>query len=89
MPVLEAAKIDMLEGVVQELEPAGHYTYVRVGEPGDWAVVMGRLDVGLGEAITLRVQGSKDDFHSRRLGRDFERLFFASIPKRLNPKEAT
>lgn len=86
MPAIEAAEIDMLEGRVRELESAGHYTYLRIGDPGDWAVVMGKVDVSLGDAISLRVQGSQDDFHSRRLGRDFERLFFASVA---NPKAAT
>lgn len=86
MPAMRAAEIDRLEGEVRELAPAGHYTYLRVGEPGDWAVVMGHVDVSLGDAISLRVQGSQDDFHSRRLGRDFERLFFASVA---TPKAAT
>ena len=86
MPAIRAAEIDVLEGEVREVAAAGHYTYLRVGEPGDWAVVMGKVDVSLGEAISLRVQGSQDDFHSRRLGRDFERLFFASLA---TPKAAT
>ena len=85
MPAIDAAQIEVLEGVVHELQPAGHYTYVRIGAPGaegDWAVVMGRLDAEPGEALTLRVDGSKTDFHSRRLDRDFEQLFFARAPKR-------
>ncbi len=86
MPAIRAAVIERLEGEVRELAPAGHYTYLRVGEPGDWAVVMGHVEVSLGDAISLRVQGSQDDFHSRRLGRDFERLYFASVAP---PKAAT
>lgn len=86
MPAMRAAEVDLLEGEVREVAPAGHYTYLRVGEPGDWAVVMGHIDVSLGDAVSLRVQGSQDDFHSRRLDRDFTRLFFASVA---TPKAAT
>lgn len=83
MPSIEPTEVKTLGGVVHEIESVGHYTYVRVGAPGtegDWAVVMGTLDTAAGEAITLSVQGSQTDFHSRRLDRDFDRLFFASVP---------
>ncbi len=83
MPSIEPADVTTLAGVVHELQPAGHYTYVRVGAPhdaGDWAVVLGAINATPGEAITLSVQGSQTDFHSRRLDRDFGRLFFASVP---------
>lgn len=83
MPSIEPTEVDTLDGVVHEIQSVGHYTYVRVGPAGtdgDWAVVMGVLDTAPGDAITLSVQGSQDDFHSRRLDRDFERLFFASVP---------
>jgi len=83
MPSINAADVDTLRGVVQEIRSAGHYTYVRVGAagtPGDWAVVMGALDTTPGESITLNVQGSQSDFHSRRLDRDFEQLLFATVP---------
>lgn len=85
MPAVGPADRDQLVGEVRELTPAGHYTYLRVGEadtPGDWAVVMGPVDVPVGGAIELRVQGSVDDFHSRQLDRDFDRLFFASVATR-------
>lgn len=85
MPSIEPTEVEMLGGVVHEVLSAEHYTYVRVGAPGtdgDWAVVMGALDAVTGEAITLSVQGSQHHFHSRRLDRDFERLFFASVPSR-------
>jgi len=85
MPSLDPTDINTLGGVVHELQSAGHYTYVRVGAPGtdgDWAVVLGALETSLGAAITLSVQGSQTDFHSRRLDRDFEQLFFASVPSR-------
>lgn len=81
MPAIETSPVDTLEGVVAELAPAGHYTYLRVGEPGDWAVVMGKIDLRLGDTVSLTVQGHKADFHSRRLDRSFETLFFASVPK--------
>lgn len=83
MPSIEPTEVDTLGGVVHEVQSVGHYTYVRVGAPGtdgDWAVVMGALDTAPGDAITLSVQGSQHNFHSRRLDRDFERLFFASVP---------
>jgi hypothetical protein len=85
MPSIEPTEVQVLGGVVHEVLPAAHYTYVRIGAPGtdgDWAVVMGTLDAVTGQAITLSVQGSQHDFHSRRLDRDFERLFFASVPSR-------
>ncbi|MBV1856931.1 MAG: hypothetical protein KUG77_00875 [Nannocystaceae bacterium] len=85
MPPVDKAEIEALRGEIVELAPAGHYTYLRVGDPGDWAVVLGQLDVELGDSIDLRVQGSKDDFHSHRLGRDFERLFFASVATASTP----
>ena len=69
MPAMVRADVASLDGVVGEVLQAGHYTYVRVGD--DWAVVMGQLDTRPGEAISLRVQGSQTDFHSRRLDRDF------------------
>ena len=83
MPSMNPTDVETLAGVVHEVLWAEHYTYVRVGAAGtdgDWAVVMGTLDATTGEAITLSVQGSQRDFHSRRLNRDFERLFFASVP---------
>lgn len=83
MPSIEETRVETLGGVVQEVQSAGHYTYVRIGAPGsegDWAVVMGALDTAPGEVLTLSVQGSQHDFHSRRLDRDFEQLFFASVP---------
>ncbi len=83
MPSIEPTEVKTLGGVVHEIESVGQYTYVRVGAPGtqgDWAVVMGTLDTTAGEAITLSVQGSQTHFHSRRLDRDFDRLFFASVP---------
>ena len=79
MPAMARTDVASLDGVVGEVLAAGHYTYLRVGN--DWAVVMGPLDAAPGEPISLRVQGSQTDFHSRRLDRDFERLFFASVPK--------
>ena len=78
-PEMARTDVESLEGVVAEVLLAGHYTYVRVGDA--WAVVMGSLDASPGEAIHLQVQGSQRDFHSRRLDRDFERLYFASVPK--------
>ena len=76
MPAMEVSDVEELEGAVTERLDAGHYTYVRVGE--DWAVVFGRLEAKAGDPIALRVQGIKNDFHSRKLGRDFERLYFAT-----------
>ncbi len=75
-PAMEATEVQSLHGVVREVLAAGHYTYVRVDT--QWAVVFGEVSAVPGHEITLRVQGSQDDFHSRRLDRDFERLFFAS-----------
>ncbi len=83
MPSFEETDVATLCGVVHERRTVGPYTYIRVGAPatnGDWAVVMGPLGAEQGETITLSVHGSQANFHSRRLDRDFERLFFASVP---------
>ena len=77
---MQDSEIVRLEGSVREVMPAGHYTYLRVED--DWAVVMGALEVKAGDPIHLRVQGTQRDFHSRRLDRSFERLFFASVDER-------
>lgn len=85
MPTLQPTDVDVLNGVVHEVQSVGHYTYVRLGDPqheGDWAVVMGSLDAAPGDTLTVSVLGSQTNFHSRRLDRDFEQLFFASVPSR-------
>lgn len=82
MPAVSASDVETLDGVVHEVQSAGHYTYVRVGPEGaegSWAVVLGRLDATPGSAMTLRVHGHKADFHSRRLDRDFDDLYFARV----------
>lgn len=73
---MEAAQIETLQGVVREVLTAGHYTYVSV--EGQWAVVLGDVKASPGAEITLAVQGRQTNFHSSRLDRDFELLFFAS-----------
>lgn len=85
MPTIQPTAVSVLAGVVHEIQSVGHYTYVRLGRPdhlGNWAVVMGSLDAAPGDTLTLSVHGSQTDFHSRRLDRDFEQLFFASVPSR-------
>lgn len=76
MPAMQAADIQGLEGELAERLVAGHYTYVRIGD--DWAVLLGSVDAEPGDPIAVSVQGAQTDFHSRRLGRDFERLYFAT-----------
>ena len=82
MPAISPSDVETLSGVVHELQSAGQYTYVRLGAEGvdgEWAVVLGRVEAQLGSAMTLRVHGHKTDFHSRRLDRDFEDLYFARV----------
>ncbi len=76
MPAIDPTDVETLHGVVREVLVAGHYTYVSV--EGQWAVVLGDVNAEPGTEVTLTVQGSQDDFRSRRLERSFDRLYFAS-----------
>lgn len=72
---------ETFSGDVQEVLPAGHYTYFRLrdGQAAErWVVVPGTSHR---DADQLRVRsfGRRHDFHSNRLGRDFDDLYFVSV----------
>ena len=75
-------------GTVREVLPAGPYTYLRLRvAEGDerWVVVQGDPDR---ERVTVHSYGRRRDFVSRRLGRTFDELYFASLaeaPKGTTP----
>jgi len=89
-PLEEAAATSPLVGAerveehgvatVAETLSASRYTYMRLeGEPpGTWHVVM-RRNPKPGDRVAWRGYAALDDFHSRTLGRTFERLVFTSI----------
>jgi hypothetical protein len=73
------AELATFTGTVREVLPAGNYTYLRVHvADGDerWVVVMGDPDR---DEVTVQSFGRRRDFVSRRLGRTFDELYFASL----------
>ncbi len=85
MPRIGSTDVQTLDGLVHEILAAGSYTYVRVGASGTdgaWAVVLGSLEASVGDRLALHVHGTRTDFHSRRLDRDFSELFFARVVRR-------
>src|SRR5688500_10277001 len=67
-------------GVVDEVLPAGGYTYLRVRtDAGDrWVATMGP-GAAIGSTISVKNMGTRHDFHSRRLGRRFDTLAFGIV----------
>ena len=74
-----------VSGAVIERLPAGPYTYLRVrpaaGGGDVWLALMAG-SAPAGDEIEAVVMGQKTDFHSRRLGRSFDVLLFASATPR-------
>jgi hypothetical protein len=70
-----------VSGAVVERLPAGPYTYLRVrpAAGGDdlWLAMMAG-SAPAGNRVDAVVMGQKANFHSRRLGRSFDLLLFAS-----------
>lgn len=64
-------------GRVEEVLPAGGYTYLRVGEPERWLVVLGE-GVAPGREVAWTAYARVHDFPSRRTGRRFDELWFAT-----------
>jgi hypothetical protein len=85
-PAVET-EIASFSGTVQEVLPAGRYTYLRVHvADGDerWVVVQGEAER---EHVAVRSYGRRRDFVSSRLGRTFDELYFASLAEA--PKGST
>lgn len=68
---------------VTEVLLAGPYTYIRYESASDeerWLATL-RTEAEAGEAVQVVRYGSRQDFHSRRLERDFPLLHFGRIIK--------
>ncbi|MEM7151269.1 MAG: hypothetical protein AAF799_00430 [Myxococcota bacterium] len=70
-----------LSGVIRECLPAGGYTYLRL-ELDDgafpWVVTMAK-SIEPGQRVAVESLGTKHDFHSNRLDRDFDELVFGIV----------
>ncbi|MCO4772070.1 MAG: hypothetical protein KDA24_18705 [Deltaproteobacteria bacterium] len=72
------------DGPVLEVLPAGGYTYLRVGSASEgarWVVVIAQ-DAAVGDDVAVRPYGQLSHFDSRRTGRTFDRLLFATLDNR-------
>lgn len=81
---LPADQRSVLAGRVEERLSAGPYSYLRIrpdGQAGDhWIAVSGdAASTAAGQRIRVRVMARAEQFRSRRLGREFAVLLFASI----------
>lgn len=70
-----------IDGVVRELLPAGPYRYVEVVDAAGQSAWIATLSTSATVGDTVHVQsfGARTDFHSKRLGRTFERLLFGMV----------
>ncbi len=76
-----AAGEEQLAGVVRERLRTGSYTYLRLSPDHGadrWVVTLGNT-VPVGAQIEVENLGSRHDFHSRRLGRNFADLVFGVV----------
>jgi hypothetical protein len=69
-----------IEGEVEERVPAGPYLYLRVrsAEAEHWVVAL-KGTVPTRRDVRMTVLGHTRDFHSARLGRDFDELLFVVV----------
>lgn len=68
---------------VVEVLQAGSYTYIHyktVANEARWLASL-RTEAEVGEAVQIVRYGSRQDFHSRRLERDFPLLHFGRVIK--------
>jgi hypothetical protein len=77
-----ALDLTPIEGHVEELLPAGPYTYLAVRTAGElvWAVTLGGAPPP-GTAVHVQSMGRRTSFHSRRLGRTFPELVFGLVSR--------
>ncbi len=74
---------DGFEGVVEEVIPAGGYTYVLIDDGDEipsWVVTL-RSEWNAGDDVVVRPYGQLEDFTSKITGRTFETLLFASLSR--------
>ena len=66
--------------VVEERIAAGNYSYLRLksGEGEYWLATMGAGEQP-GTRVQARTYGVHEDFHSRRTGKTFDRLYFGEV----------
>ena len=83
-PLTTASTPDRAEqafaGVVGRRLRAGGYSYVRVDDRDAqrWVATMGDAP-SVDTRVEVQAYAAADDFHSRRLQRDFSRLLFGSV----------
>ncbi|MBC8070794.1 MAG: hypothetical protein IAG13_20880 [Deltaproteobacteria bacterium] len=80
-PVAGAPVQERFGGTVEEVLPAGSYTYfrLRVAEGDErWVVISGAADRDA-ERLAVATFSHHEDFVSRRLDRSFHNLYFAAI----------
>ena len=78
---LSAAEEFTVEAEVIESVPAGGYLYLRIVEGGraHWVATLASLTPKDLKHARVQVFGRAKNFHSARLGRDFEELWFAAV----------
>jgi hypothetical protein len=90
---LPPAERFVVSGRVVERLPAGGYTYLRVRPDGGDADVWLAMLAGSappGDEVEAVAMGKTANFHSRRLGRSFDLLLFASaVPTPATPSHRT
>jgi hypothetical protein len=74
-----------VRGTVVEVLPAGGYAYLRVEDR--WFATLDR-GLTVGDPVTLDPIGRADTFYSRRTGRTFDALWFASVASSGGPDGA-
>lgn len=70
------------DGEVREVLPAGPYVYVAVARADGsdtWVSTLKRATPTAGARVRVKSFGSREDFHSKRLGRTFDRLSFGVV----------
>lgn len=80
-PTAGAPVQERFDGTVEEVLPAGSYTYfrLRVAEGDErWVVISGRADRDA-ERLAVSTFAHHEDFVSKRLDRSFHNLYFAAI----------
>lgn len=78
---LSAAQEFTVDADVVESVPAGSYLYLRIVENRreHWVATLTSTAPKGVSRVRVQVFGRAKDFHSKRLGRDFEELWFAAV----------
>lgn len=70
------------DGEVREVLPAGPYVYLAIAraDGGEaWVTTLKRTSPESGARVRVKSFGSRQDFHSKRLARSFDRLSFGIV----------